>query len=97
MILLVVTGLAFGAQYVTPVETAANCQKTAQAFAARCKTVYCCSAGAEFIAYSRTTEFKPCPAAITEKDFFEESEEMRDPLVMEEFIDQWRYRMGTLK
>ena len=34
MILLVVTGLAFGAQYVTPVETAANCQKTAQAFAA---------------------------------------------------------------
>ena len=34
MILLVVTGLAFGAQYVTPVETAANWQKTAQAFAA---------------------------------------------------------------
>ncbi len=62
MILLVVTGLAFGAQYVTPVETA-----------------------------------EPCPAAITEKDFFEEIEEMRDPLVMEEFIDQWRYRMGTLK
>lgn len=31
---MIMTGLAFGTLYVTPVETAADCQKTAQAFAA---------------------------------------------------------------
>ncbi|MGE0148005.1 MAG: hypothetical protein AB7R87_11560 [Parvibaculaceae bacterium] len=62
MILLVVTGLAFGV---------------------RC------------IAYSRTTEFKPCPAWIANKDFLEERAAINDPLLMKVPLGHRNYRVGT--
>lgn len=64
MILLVVTGLAFGE---------------------RC------------IAFSRTTEFKPCSASITNNNYFEGSAAINDPLVMKELLKHRNYRMGTLR
>ena len=51
MIVLAVSGLAFGATFVTPMPTAERCICNAIHLTQQAKPAYCCMAGAEPISY----------------------------------------------